>query len=151
MSSHIHYNRHPNQNPLIPAVGISGVNGELVAILYDCVRDLLFQVVALTWLDVSAGCLNTPVVFMLWLLLHHRLFLKELPADGPLPRANLQKIFETGGAIPHYQNLKDYSICRWPVRAWLTSEASVLPTVSLEKKRQLEEEARCAPHKRAKQ
>ena len=74
VSSHIHYNRHPNQNPLIPAVGISGVNGELVAILYDCVRDLLFQVVALTWLDVSAGCLNTPVIFMLWLLLHHRLF-----------------------------------------------------------------------------
>ena len=70
VSSHIH-NRHPNQNPLIPALGISG---KLVAIMYDCVKDMLFHVVALKSLDINERCFNPHAIFLLWLLLHHSLF-----------------------------------------------------------------------------
>ena len=43
VSSHVHHNRHPRQNPLIPALGISGVDGEMVAGLYDCTKDKYCQ------------------------------------------------------------------------------------------------------------
>ena len=32
VSRHIHHNKHPEENPLIPDLGVSAVNGEMMAV-----------------------------------------------------------------------------------------------------------------------
>ena len=39
VASFIHRNRHPEQNALIPAIGLAGVDGHVMAVLYDCNTD----------------------------------------------------------------------------------------------------------------
>ena len=47
VTSFVHGNRHPNQNPLVPAVGISCLEGEVMALLYDCRKDALLLLLSL--------------------------------------------------------------------------------------------------------
>ena len=39
----VHRKRHPDQNPLVPAVGISGSYGEMLLAFYDPVLDVLIH------------------------------------------------------------------------------------------------------------
>ena len=112
VSSHIHHNRHPEQNPFIPALAVSGVNGEMLACLYDCVNDLLFQLKPLTWLDKENRRL-VPHNWFMWLILHHRQFLITISTSTTrtLPKANLRCVFERANALIAYESLTDFAVC----------------------------------------
>ena len=75
-------NRQPNLNPLIPAIGIS--TDWLVAALYDCKADVLLVLTDdVRWLSTAApGEFDAIGLVVLWLLLHHRLFLRKIDAKG---------------------------------------------------------------------
>ena len=83
VASFIHHNRHPDQNPLMLALGLSGVpegttwvgGGEVVALLYNCSTDLALRVEPLAWLDCMSQRLDSRGIFVMWIILHHRLFL----------------------------------------------------------------------------
>ena len=138
VSSYIHHNRHPKQNPLIPALAVSGFNGKVIAILYDCVNDVLFQIEPLTWLDMQNRQLLPHAVVLMWLILNHRLFLMTLSTDSisTLPKANLRCVFERANALAHYECLTDYAVHHWPERPWYQREEPV-PIVWLGKKEKL--------------
>ena len=74
--SFIHANRHPAQNALIPALGISGGSGEFIAALYDCRRDVLLHLKPVVWFH--EGRFMESAIFLLWLFLHHKIFLSRL-------------------------------------------------------------------------
>ena len=57
VSSHIHYNRHPSQNSLLPSVGISG-DGRFVVVMYDCVLDVLVHTAIMPYVDLITGDLT---------------------------------------------------------------------------------------------
>jgi hypothetical protein len=50
----IHSNKHLDQNALVPALGISGILAEVMAILYDCREDVMLHISPLPWLDFSS-------------------------------------------------------------------------------------------------
>ena len=41
VSSFIHLNQHREQNSLVPAVAISGLDGHIMVVMYDCKLDVL--------------------------------------------------------------------------------------------------------------
>ena len=128
VSSYVHYNRHPEQNPLVPALGFSCMDGLLLAVVYDCTTDTMLQLLPLPWIDMPKRRLVQHGVVVMWLLLHHRLFLKQLPT-GSLPRAGLTDIFERSGALLDYTRLRDYHVINWPQRGWLNVHSTTaVPT-----------------------
>ena len=147
VSSYIHHNRHPEQNPLIPALAVSGVNGEMIAILYDCVNDILFQITPLTWLDMHTRQLVPPTVVLMWLILNHRLFLRTLSTEArsTLPTANLRCLFERAHALAHYERLTDYAVYDWPARTWNQRGLGLVPVMRLGTKRTAPEEGPGSP------
>ena len=56
VASFIHRNRHPEQNALIPAVGLEGLDGNVMAVLYDCNTDRAFNIHPQQWFDVDNRC-----------------------------------------------------------------------------------------------
>ena len=114
VSSFTHGNKHPAQNGLVPAVGISGEGGEIMAILYDCHVDVMLKIFPLRWMNFGNKCYNMHGIFVLWLLLHHRLFLKNLADYARLPKAQVLKIFRQLGSLSMYQSLTNYKRAWWP-------------------------------------
>ena len=113
VASFVHHKRHPQQNPLIPSVGISSEGG-VIAALYDCQSDvLLSRPPEVTWLNRQDRTLDRCGVVLLWLLLHHSLFLKRLSGVN-LKRAELLRNFANGGALEHYLNLASHHVASWP-------------------------------------
>ena len=55
--SHTHHNRHPEQYPVVPAVGLGGVEGEMMAVVYDCVADVKIQIPPICWIDVMRNAM----------------------------------------------------------------------------------------------
>ena len=53
VASFIHRNRHPEQNALISAIGLAGVDGHVMAVLYDCSSDRALHIHPHQWLDVD--------------------------------------------------------------------------------------------------
>ena len=52
VSSYIHHNRHLEQNPLVPALCFSCMDGLLLVVIYDCTTDTRLQLLPLTWIDI---------------------------------------------------------------------------------------------------
>ena len=68
VSSHIHHNRHPLQNPLIPSLGISGVDGKMMAYLYDSFNDVMFRLEPVYWLNIDTDSLVRKGILLIWLI-----------------------------------------------------------------------------------
>ena len=135
VASFIHHNRHPAQNPLVPALGLSGVpegttwvgGGEVVALLYNCSTDLALRVEPLPWLDCMSQCLNSRGIFVMSIMLHHRLFLQDAPRLHALPRSNITAILQSGGALAAYKSLATYNVVKWPQRVGCRELVDVPP------------------------
>ena len=81
--SFVHKNRHPTQNTLVPVVGISGSTGKLLMAAYDCARDVLIYTQPHPWFNTRTAAFVEDGLLLLWLCLHHRIFLKELSGSKP--------------------------------------------------------------------
>ena len=106
LSSFIHHNRHPDQYALVPAVGISAVEGHVLAVLFDCQFDVLLTSLEVPWLswfnldEDRGGGLAIPRVIILWLLLHYRLFLKSLQdLQDQVTLSVITTLFEQAGTV----------------------------------------------------
>lgn len=87
----VHKNRHLNRNPLIPVVGISGGYGVLMLVLYEPILDVLIYTHPQMWLNRNDGKLVAERILLLWLRLHHLLFLRHLSGDEA--KSNLHERF----------------------------------------------------------
>ena len=132
VSSFVHNKRHPDQNPLVPAVGISTLDGYMVSIMYDCKLDVLLTSSLIKWLDIDDKRLVKSGVVLLWLVLHHRLFLRELECKVELSEAGLKKIFRNAQALQAYEQLDSFSVYTWPRVDWKRRLPEVVPEVSLD-------------------
>ena len=101
--SFVHFNRHPDQNSLVPAIGICGKFREFVASLYDCHRDVLLYLHPVQWLN-SSGSFDESAIVLLWLLLHHKLFLCRLSDATECYKSGLQEISRQAGVLQNYQS-----------------------------------------------
>ena len=121
-------------NALIPAVGISGLEGCVMAVLYDCREDILLTSERVSWLEVDDQQLSRPGIFLLWLLLHHKLFMKPLDKDSieELEVAGLLKIFTESKALDDYKKLNSHNVSNWPPRNWLKRQPLHVPEVTLQ-------------------
>ena len=45
------------QYPVVPAVGLGGVEGEMMAVVYDCVADVKIQIPPICWIDVMRNAM----------------------------------------------------------------------------------------------
>ena len=136
VSSFTHHFRHREQNPLIPAIGIAAIEGSLVIVMYDCEQDVLLTSDHVQWLDMDERQLSREGVVLLWLTIHHRLFLKNLAEfENQLQAAGLHRIFREAGALHEYQTLDYYYTKDWPPRKWLKRQPSGVPELSLKAKR----------------
>lgn len=115
ITSYVHSNRHPEQNHLIPAIAVSGLDGEVMAIMYDSYHDVMLHIHPLNWIDVTNNLYVDCGVFILWLLLHHRLFLRGI-SQFDLPKAQLVNIFTQLNVLGHYKSLTNYNVVDWPKR-----------------------------------
>jgi len=114
--SFIHTNRHPAQNVLIPALGISGRSGEFVAALYDCHRDVLLHLHPIQWLH--DGKFMESAILLLWLFLHHKIFLCRLSDVTECYKSGLLEIFNNAGTLSSYQKLKRHNMISWLKKQW---------------------------------
>ena len=120
VASFIHSNKHPDQNALAPALGISnGIGAEVKAILYDCREDVMLHISPLLWIDFSSKRFVEDGILVLWLLLHHRPFLKNLAQCDTLPKARVVEIFDQSHSLTRYQSLVEFKICEWSGRSSL--------------------------------
>jgi len=110
--SFVHNKRHPDQNPLVPAIGICGNSGTYVASLYDCHKDILLHLHVVQWLDRDGKLVESAVV-LLWLLLHHKLFLRPLADASKCYKSGLQEIFKITGVLDKYQALDTHNKLGW--------------------------------------
>ena len=111
--SFTHHNRHPSQNPLVPSVAISGKKGVFCASLYDCVNDVLLHMQEVKWVDFIEKKLIKPAVFLLWLILNHKLFLKKLAPKFIEYKSELHRIFREAGFLEDYNNLYQLDVMDW--------------------------------------
>ena len=125
--SFVQNRRHPSLNPFVPAVGLSGNQGSLVLSLYDCSSDIMLHSRPIMWLDFRAGQFKLEGILLLWLALHHRLFLKRVTGDEPC--SGLHERLRRDGALAHFQALYSMS-----VKHWLNTTCSYSPPM-LKKKR----------------
>ena len=111
VSSFISKTRHRDQNSLIPAVGLSLIEGELVVAMYDSNLDILLTSDPVQWLDMEMRRLTGPGIVFLWLVLHHRLFLRGLDDHASkLSKAGLHRIFTDAEALEAYRMLDSHSL-----------------------------------------
>ena len=137
VSSFIHNNRHPEQNPLIPSVGISTFERKVMAVLYDPNLDVLLISSKIKWLEEEEQCFSKPGVVFLWLLLHHQLFLKSLDAcQEHLDKSGLVRIFDGHKALGAYKLLQSHNIHEWPPRDWEKIQPSTVPCLFLKEELQ---------------
>ena len=113
MMSFVHANRHPAQNALIPALGISGGSGEFIVALYDCHRDVLLHLV---WF--REGKFMESAIFLLWLFLHHKIFLSRLADVTEGYKSGLIEMFKKTGSLLSYQRLKRHDLFSWVQEQW---------------------------------
>lgn len=108
----IHANRHPSQNPFIPAIGLSGSRCTLMAAFYCPVTDVLIHLLPdeVQWFDIKKRCFVKEGVFVLWLLIYHALFLNRL--SGHEVTSNLQKKFDQD-TLAHFHALRDLNKEGW--------------------------------------
>jgi len=109
--SFIHINRHPDQNCLVPAIGMCGKSGTYVASLYDCHKDILLHLHPVQWL--KKGNFVESAIFLLWLLLHHKHFLCFLADASKIYKSGLSEIFRSTGVLGQYQSLNRYDKFSW--------------------------------------
>ena len=93
-----------------------------MAVLYDCTEDILLTSERVSWLEVDDQQLSRPGFFLLWLLLHHKPFMKPLDKDNieqELQVAGLLKIFAESKALDDNKKLNSQHVSNWPPRNWL--------------------------------
>ena len=108
----VHNNRHRLQNPFIPALGISGDRCTLMAAFYCPVKDVLIHFLPdeVQWFDIKNRSLVQEGVFVLWLIVHHALFLKRL--SGHEIRSNLHDQFSPE-TLAHFRALRECNKEGW--------------------------------------
>ncbi|XP_065836613.1 uncharacterized protein [Oscarella lobularis] len=74
MYSFVHHNLHPEQQSLVPGVLLS--RSSFWVLLYDCVADVLLVSDSVP-LFISDSTVLTRAIAVLWLVLHHKLFLNK--------------------------------------------------------------------------
>ena len=104
--SFIHHIRHPLQCTMVPAIGIS-CSGHFAAVLYDCESDILLHLHPVMWWDHSTYQFVETGVTLLWLLIHHSLFLTNHEINSTC-KSNLSAIFASN--LPNFQWLDEYDI-----------------------------------------
>ena len=96
----------------MPAIGISGKDGAFIASLYDCHMDILLHLHPVLWLN-EDGSFTESVVALLWLLLHHKLFLYKFIDFCINYKSGLIDLFKNTNVLHTYrlyQALSDYTI-----------------------------------------
>ena len=130
VSSFIHNNRHPEQNPLVPAVGIAMLEGCVMSAMYDGKLDILLTSSKVRWLETDERHLVKTGVVFLWLLLHHQLFLRNLEGNSSKMRqSGLLKIFHDAHALQAYEQLDSNNVHEWPPRDWLKRQPIQVPEI----------------------
>ena len=109
--SFVQQKRHPTTNPLVPVMGISGNQGSLPFAAYDASSDILLHSVPTPWLDFRSNQFNLTGLFLLWLGLHHRLFLRR--TTGEDPHSGLHERLTRDGALEHFQQLSSMNVKYW--------------------------------------
>ena len=110
VSSFIHRHEFPGYNHLVPAILIGGT--EFAVAMYDVEHDIVAHVLRLPWRNKTA--LQRDGVFLLWLFLHHKLFLRPLGPAMLRNKSGLQQILEVG------QSLTDFLVLNCtPQTSWL--------------------------------
>lgn len=121
VSSFTHANRHPDQNSLVPAVGISA-GGDFMVFLYDCRNDVLLEIVPMPWINIGRQRFNAYGIFVLWLILHHRLFSKNIGKCEWIPRAQVVDIFKKFHSLEKYKSLQSINVAFWGKKASVYTE-----------------------------
>ena len=109
--SFVHKNRHPTQNTLVPVVGISGSTGMLLMAAYDCARDVLIYTQPHPWFNTRTAAFVEDGLLLLWLCLHHRIFLKEF--SGSKPCSELHGRFRRDGVLERFSSLRRMNVSYW--------------------------------------
>ena len=110
--SFTHHNRHPDQNSLVPVLGISGLRGLMMVTLYDCVEDVLVYVHPHKWFNTYEVLFAPEGLLMVWLALYHSLFLKRL--RGVYVKSGLHERFSRDNLLAHYKHLSRIDVNYWP-------------------------------------
>ena len=105
-----------------------------MAVLYDCREDILLTSERVSWLEVDDQQLSRPGIVLLWLLLHHKLFMKPLDKANiqELEVAGLLQIFNEAKALDDYKKLNSQHVSNWPPRNWLKRQPLVVPKVTFQ-------------------
>ena len=119
VASFIQRNTYPRMNSLVPAVGISGC-GSMTAAMYDCKHDILLHFHKNTkctceYINKVTGQYYKEAVVLLWLLLHHQLFLKPLSGHQIWHKCNLKKIFRINRTLGAFNTLTNKKLGSWPM------------------------------------
>ena len=114
VTSFVHNSRHPNQLPLTPSVGIA--SGNIIAALYDCMKDVLITLhPPVEWFSIANERCNPVGIVVLWALLHHSLLLNKVYLQIPeIYKSSLLMQFENGGVLQRFRTLNSYHIASWP-------------------------------------
>lgn len=109
----IHQNHHPQHNPLVPIVSVSSGNGSLIIVMmYDHTLDVLIYTHPQIQLNRNSGKLMAEGIVLLWLVLHHSLFLKRLKGDEA--KSGLHDRFQHDDAMQHFMFLSKMDVSHWP-------------------------------------
>ena len=119
--SFAHNRRHPHHNPFVPVLGLSGGQNLLMVALYDAVEDVLCYVQPHNWFNSFAACFNELGIFIVWLCLHHSLFLKRVGSRDV--QSSLHDRFRQDEVLQHYQSLSRIDMSFWPTLCFEPSAA----------------------------
>ncbi|XP_065828502.1 uncharacterized protein [Oscarella lobularis] len=140
--SFVRHHRHPDENPLVPAIIINMRSFRVV--MYDCLHDVFLELTDdVPFLD-KTGKFNLTSIAYLWVILHHSMFLAQLElTDGTAGegKSGFLDLAESLEWKQHYIALKHYhktfTVCREksPTHVPIGLPADFLPTKNPRKRK----------------
>ena len=115
--SFVQHNRHPDENPLVPAILINMRSFRFV--MYDCVHDVFLELTDDVPFLNKTGQFKLLSIAYLWVILHHSMFLNRLKLpDGTAGegKSGFLELAESRKWKQHYSALKDYHKKTFTVR-----------------------------------
>ena len=109
VTSFVHCNTFSKEHHLLPALLIN--SWDIAAAIYDAEFDVLLHILSLRWRQ--GRRLRKAYVCLLWLILHHRLFIRPLSDGWKRKRSGLCDIFTNACAIDEYRQLRSTTVKMW--------------------------------------
>jgi hypothetical protein len=92
-------------------LGLSGGQGKLIVVFYDPVANVLIYMLPESWIDMRTWRFSLGGLLLIWLVLHHTLFLK--PLTGEEPPSGLLDRLSRDGVLNRYRELKRLNRESW--------------------------------------